>query len=104
MPEKELANGSQVWFDPNFWILISILLMGYLARTLASEEPFDKKRFFAESILTVIGGVLLYAAGLIQGLSFLEMVVFYCLTALGGVRTAEWVIKAVVAIKKANIQ
>lgn len=102
MPEKELVNGHSIWFDPEMWMIIGLFLTGYVARTLVSREPFDKRRFFGEAILTVIGAVGFYAAGLLQGMNPLQMIMFGCLGSLGGLRAIEWTIKAVIAIKKAS--
>ncbi len=105
MPSKNLADNSQhFWTNLDLWAVVGICLMGWLGRALVSKEPFDMRRCAGEGLLTAIGGVGLYAAGLLQGMTPLEMILFGCLTALGGLRALDWMMKAAVAIRKASNQ
>ena len=73
--------------------------MALLARHLVSSEPLDKRRLAGEAILSAIGAVVFWSAGLLQGMSTLQMVFFGSLAALGGVRAVEWGIKIAAAVK-----
>lgn len=105
MPGKELAErvaagDHYFWLSPEFWTFLSIVLLGFLGRTLIGKEPLDKRQLAGEAILTAVGAVGMYAAGLLQGLSVLQMIVLGSLAALGGIRAFSWLLKAAIAIKK----
>ncbi|AZZ92762.1 hypothetical protein EUZ85_19350 [Hahella sp. KA22] len=101
--ERELAQRaaetSSIWTSKEFWTVLVLFVAGFVARTLVSQEPFDRKKFLGELILTAIGAVALYAAGALQGMSDLQMLMFGALGSLGGLRAVEWVIKAAAQVK-----
>jgi hypothetical protein len=101
MPEKEMLNqaASFDWKDYTFWSVAIMFVLGVLAKALVSNEPFCFRRFAGELILAMIGAVLFYSFGLMQGMSVIQMMFFGALSALGGVRLVEWGIKGFVKIK-----
>lgn len=101
MPDKNLIDPTtrEMLVDPNFWTVLTMFCLAYLARTLVSKEPLDWKRLLGELILTAISAIALYSAGLLNGMSPLQMVFAGALGSLGGLRAVEWMIKIAIQIK-----
>ena len=85
--------GAPNWMDPQLWYFVVVFVMALLAKHLVSAEPLDKKRLAGEAILSIIGAIAFWAAGLLQGMSVLQMIFFGSMSALGGIRSIEWLIK-----------
>lgn len=101
--EKEaIERGIELWhsLDRNFLAITALLVLGTMARSLLSNEPFDFRKLLGELILGLIGAVLLYAFGMLQNMSPMQMLFLGALGGLGGVRSLEWVIKFIQHTKK----
>lgn len=101
MPEREIINQAAQfdWKDWTLWSIIGLFILGTLARVLVSNEPFCWRRFLGEIILALIGAILFYSFGLMQGMSTIQIMFFGALSALGGVRLVEWAIKGFAKVK-----
>lgn len=91
---KEIGVG-----NGSMWLVIFLMVMGTIGRTLVSNEPFDVKRFSGEVILSVIGAIMLYSFGLLQGMSIPQIILLGSLGSLGGLRILEWLIRLAKQIK-----
>lgn len=80
-----------------------MFVLGSMARTFVSDEPFDGKKFMGEIIFSTIGAVMLFSMGLMQGMNEIQIVGFGSLASLGGVRTVEWALRIVKKAKSAGI-
>jgi len=101
MPER-VVNEAQIWFDEVLWSVVAMFLMGSMARTFVSEEPFDCKKFFGELLFSTIGAVIMYSAGLMQGMTEIQIVGFGAMASLGGVRMFEWFMKIAKGVRKSG--
>ena len=81
--------------DRILWMVIGLFMIGTLARTLISKDPFDVKHFAGEMLLSAIGGVALYFGGLLRGMTPVELIFMGALAGMGGVRMIEWTFKIV---------
>jgi len=101
MPDKNLIDPTtrEMLVDPNFWMMLTLFCLAYLARTLVSKEPMDWRRLAGELILTAISAVVVYSAGLLNGMSPLQMLFAGALGSLGGLRAVEWLIKIAAQVK-----
>lgn len=99
-PERELAQQAVEYTDPTFLGFLALVVTGTIGRILISEEPFRFRRFAGEVILAIVAGVMLYSAGLLQGLNPAQLAVVGSLAGLGGVRLVEWAIKIIVKVKE----
>lgn len=103
MPNETMNNmaNSQVWLwsDKTLWSVVAMFVLGSMARTFISNSPFEPKKFIGEIIFAAIGAIVLYSAGLMQGMSEVQIVCFGSFASLGGVRTLEWIMKIGKAIK-----
>lgn len=92
----------QVATDRTLFGVIALLLTGTLARFLISPEPLCWRRFAGEMLLSVIGGVVIFNFGLLQGMSAPEIILVGALSSLGGLRLVEWAIKIITALKQGS--
>ena len=104
MPEKELLTQASTfnWYDYTFWSVVTLFTLGVIAKALVSSEPFCARKFWGEIILAVIGAVLFFSFGLMQGMNPLQIMFFGALASLGGVRLIEWGIKIFGQLKGLN--
>lgn len=104
MPEKEavihVVNGWAFWTDSTMWTLVAMCVLGYVAKTLASDEPIEARKLIGEGILTAIGAIGMYAGGLLQGLPPLQMIVLATLAALGGIHVIQRMVQLASQMKK----
>lgn len=91
--ERDIAEQAFSWADHTLLSFIAMVLMGTIARVFISNEPLDKRKLTGEMILAVLGAILLYSFGLLQGLTTPQMIFLGSLGSLGGVRLLEWLIK-----------
>ena len=89
MPEKS----AHFIFESPAWTLIALFVMAIVSRTLLSDEPFKLKKFAGEIVLAVIGAILLFSFGVLEGMTPPQLVLAGGLGSLGGVRLLEWGIK-----------
>jgi len=80
--------------------ILSFVTGGLLAKKLISDEAIDWRRFAGEWILALMGGVALWSAGVLEGLSLVHMILLGSAAGLGGVRALEWAVKLAMHIKK----
>lgn len=93
--EKDVAvESAWLWTDRLLWSVVGLFILGSMARTFVSNEPFDVKKFLGEVIFSAISAVIMYSMGLMQGMSEAQIVCFGALASLGGVRSVEWALKA----------
>ena len=102
MPEREIVNQAVDYTDSTFLMFLFLVVTGTVGRILASDEPFKFRKFAGELILAAVSGVMLYSAGLLQGLDPVQMAVMGSLAGLGGVRLAEWLIKIAKKVREAS--
>lgn len=104
MPNEVASNvaASQVWLwsSKTLWSVVAMFVLGSVARIFVSSEPFEPKKCFGEIIFAAIGAVMMYSAGLMQGMSEIQIIGFGAFASLGGVRTFEWLIKIGKTIKR----
>jgi len=79
--------------DRLLWMIIGLSALGAAGRNLLSKEPFEIKKFLGELILSIIGAVIVWSFGLMQGMTVPQMIFFGGLSAWGGIRTIEWGLK-----------
>lgn len=80
--------------------ILSLATSGLLAKKLVSDEAIDWRRFAGEWLLAIIGGIGAWSMGVLQGLTFMQMILVGTILGLGGVRTMEWIIKLVIHVRK----
>lgn len=80
-------------------LIVAFLTSGLLAKKLITDEAIDWRKFAGEWILAALGGIALWAVGMLQHFSLIQMVLVGTAAGLGGVRTMEWVVKLVVHIR-----
>lgn len=105
MPEREAARQAAEFilsYRELLWIL-TLFILGAIAHTLISKEPFDLKRFTGELILASVAAVAMWAFGLMQGMSPIQMIFFGAMGGLGGVRLVEWGIKIAKAAREKSL-
>lgn len=90
------------WQDPELFIAMALFVSVLFAKHLTGGEPLDPKRLAGEVILSCIGAAVFHAMGLLQGLIGPEYWLMMFLAALGGVRSVEWAMKILIAIKKVS--
>ncbi len=98
--KQQVINEAWLWTDRTFWSITIMFLLGSMARTFVSNEPFDWKKFSGEMLFSLIGAVIMYSMGLMQGMTEVQIIFFGALSSLGGVRSMEWMIKIGRNIKK----
>ena len=81
------------WMDHTLWSIVALMIAGSVGRTLISPAKFNTKLFVGEVILSAVVAVLVFHLGLMQGMSFAQMLVFGALSSLGGLRLTQWFIK-----------
>lgn len=91
--EKETAQLAAAPETQLFLSLVAMMVFGTIGRILVSDDPFDWRRFTGELILAAIAAVLLYAFGMLNGMSFYQVLAVGALGGLGGIRLLEWAIK-----------
>lgn len=92
-PEREIVEQGFSWADQTLVSFIVMILMGAIARVFVSNEPLDLRKLAGEAMLAVLGAVMLYSFGLLQGLTVPQMMFLGALGGLGGVRLLEWIMK-----------
>lgn len=103
MPEKDtLGQVVLSWGDRLLWATIALFVIGSMARSLLSDEPFNPKKFAGEMLFAVIGAVTLWSFGLLQGMTPAQIVFLGSLGSLGGIRLLEWVMKIAKAVKRVS--
>lgn len=100
MPEKEILQHMSMT-DKTMWSVIILFMLGSMARSLISDEPFCLRKFLGEMIFSTIGGIILYSFGLLQHMSIPELICFGGLGSLGGIRMLEWMFKIAKQVKGA---
>jgi len=100
--QNHVAVNTWLWSDRLMWSVILMFLLGSVARTFVSNEPFDVKKFVGEIIFSAIGAVMMYSMGLMQGMSEAQIVCFGAMASLGGIRSFEWFIKIAKNVKAAS--
>ena len=83
-----------------FYAIFSFITAGLLAKKLISPERIDWRKFAGEWILAGLGAVALWAMGVLNGLTLLQMILVGTAAGLGGVRSLEWAIKIIMHIRK----
>lgn len=86
--------------DKTLWGFIALFLAGTVGRILAGNEPFDTRRFAGEILLGVVAAFILYAFGILQGLTTPQFIILGGTGGLGGVRLLEWGIRLAKQIKQ----
>jgi len=102
MPERIINSEGWIWGDEMLWSIVCMFVLGSMARTFVSNEPFDCKKFGGEVIFSFIGAVMMYSAGLMQGMSEVQIVGFGAMASLGGVRMFEWFMRIAKNVKDAG--
>jgi len=96
---EEVIRDSWLWSDRMLWSVVVMFLLGSMARTFISDEPFDPRKFIGELIFSAIGAVMMYSMGLMQGMNEAQIVCFGAGASLGGVRLFEWFMKIAKNVK-----
>lgn len=98
--EKDAVDGLTATLQHHPYVyFIFMAMVGAIARALVDEEPFDWRKFAGEMLLAFISGVLLWSLGLLQGLSFEQMIFLGALGALGGVKFVQWLVTIAKAVR-----
>lgn len=97
MPENTVFS---FWQDPKLYISMVIFGLVLFAKQLVGADPIDPKRLGGEVILSCLGAAVFHALGLLQSLSGPEYWLMIFMAALGGVRSIEWLVKIIIALKK----
>ncbi|MGZ8172571.1 MAG: hypothetical protein ACXWT0_01585 [Methylobacter sp.] len=103
MPDRQLVNEHWFWTDKLMWSVVAMFILGSMARTFISNDPFEPRKCIGEIIFSAIGAVMMYSMGLMQGMSQVQIVCFGALAALGGVRLFEWVMKIAKTVKRSGL-
>lgn len=98
-----VASQPWSWCSKMLWSVVAMFVFGSMARTFISKEPFDPRKFTGEMILACIGAILIYAMGLMEGMSEIQIICFGATASLGGVRIVEWGLKIAGKVNKAGI-
>lgn len=85
----------------DFLAMVCAMIAGLIAKTLVSNDPFNKRKFIGEIILAAMFGAAIYAVGIIQGLGFWQTLLMSLLSGMGTTRSVEWLIKIAKAAKGA---
>lgn len=94
MTEKEVViDAYHFWSDPLMWSCIAMVLIGTISRALISSEPLSVRKLAGEALLTAIGAVGIYAAGMLRGADPMEQVLYSSLMSLGGIRVVQHVLQ-----------
>lgn len=88
------------WTDRFLWLTVGLFVMGSTARLFIGNEPFVLRRFIGEMLLSIIGAVVLWSFGMLQGMTQMQIVLLGGLGSLGGVRLIEWIMKIVKTISQ----
>lgn len=99
---KEVIKDSWFWTDRMLWSVVVMFMLGSMARTFVSDEPFDGRKFFGELIFSLIGAVMMYSMGLMQGMNEAQIICFGAGASLGGVRAFEWFMKISQGVRAAS--
>lgn len=99
MPAKTLT----FWQEPDLYIAMAVFSLALFAKQLMGGDPLDPKRLGGELILSCLGAAVFHALGLLQGMSGPEYWLLIFMSALGGVRSAEWLVKIAIALKKVSL-
>lgn len=74
--------------------IVVTLLVGYVARSLVSDEPFRLRKFIGEMLISCMMGAAIYAFGVIQDMGFWQTLLIALLSGMGATRSIEWMVKA----------
>jgi hypothetical protein len=88
-----------VWGNRMLWSFVTMFVLGSMARTFVSDEPFDPKKFAGEIIFSIIGAVMMYSLGMMQNMNEVQIIGFGAFASLGGVRGFEWAMRIAKKIK-----
>ncbi|WP_026610700.1 hypothetical protein [Methylocaldum szegediense] len=88
--------------DKVLWTIIGLFMLSAAARNLLSSEPFDPRRFLGEILLSIVGAVIMWSFGLMQGMSTAQIFFIGGLAALGGVRAIEWGLKIMNTVRSSG--
>ena len=91
------------WHEADLYIAMVVFGLVLFAKQLIGEDPIDPKRLLGELILSCTGAAIFHALGMLQGLHGPEYWLMIFLASLGGVRSAEWMMKIFIALKKASL-
>ena len=101
MPEKTTIDAAvDFWSDRHLYISMVVFMSVVLAYRLVGNEPVSIRRLIGELILALIGAGVFHSLGLMKGLIGPEYWLMIFLSALGGLRSIEWVLKVFIALKK----
>lgn len=100
MPNPVNNAAETVAVDSRLYAIILMLWLGVVAGRLIGDEPLNLKKLVGELLLSFLFGVGLWAFGLLQGLSGLQLIALAAFSALGGGRTIELLIRLIVQLKK----
>ena len=91
MPDKDLVTSAvETEFAREFLALVLMLVGAVVARALIADDVLDVRRLIGETILSVIGAVGIYYAGILQDLSMPEIIFMGACMSLGMVRGVQW--------------
>jgi len=85
--------------DRTFLKVLLLFTAGTVARTLLSPEPINWKKFVGEMIFSAIGAVTFQAYQITQHMSNVEIIFLGGMTSLGIIRSMEWILKVILAIR-----
>jgi hypothetical protein len=100
----EVAHEINRVADPTLAQIALMFIIGVAGRALIANEPFDVKKFFGEVLLSLLGAEIIWSFGLMQGMTTHQMIFFGGLSAWGGLRSIQWVLKAANTIKNGPIR
>lgn len=92
-----------VWGNRMLWSVITMFVLGSVARAFVSSEPFDLRKFIGEILFATIGAIMMYSMGLMQGMNEIQIIGFGAFASLGGVRSVEWALRIAHKIKKSGV-
>ena len=85
-----------------FVSVVLLMLLGTIGRLLMQEKPINWRQFFGEALLSVVIAATLFAFGAMQNMLMWQVVFVGGLAGIGGVKSVEWIIQIVKAVKKVS--
>ena len=97
MPDETTIANSETWKIAA--LVFSVLGLGQLGRTLKQKEPINWRVFAGEMCLTAVFAITLIALGILENMSFWQIVFVGGMAGLGGVKSLETVFQIYNKIK-----
>lgn len=81
--------------DAKLLALVLLLWAGVVARRLIGDEPVNIRKLIGELLLSAVFGVGLWALGLLQGLTGMQLIVLGAFASLGGGHSLDMALRLI---------